>query len=123
MLVRDLHHVSINVTDVERATAFYVGVLGMERLARPDFGFAGAWLGVGGGRQVHLIQATVPDDVGQHFAFAVDDIDAAVEALRAAGTTVRGPVPVADTAARQAFLHDPDGNRLELNQPPKPART
>ena len=118
MLVRDLHHVSINVTDVERSAQFYVDVLGLARLARPDFGFAGAWLGVeGGGRQVHLIQATVPHDLGQHFAFEVDDIDAAVEALRAAGTTVRGPSPVGDTAARQAFLHDPDGNRLELNQP------
>ena len=117
MLVRDLHHVSINVTDVERSAAFYVDVLGMERLPRPDFGFPGAWLGVGGGRQVHLIQAAVPEDLGQHFAFEVDDIDAAVDALRTAGTTVRGPMPVGDSAARQAFLHDPDGNRLELNQP------
>ena len=39
------------------------------------------------------------------------------DALRTAGTTVRGPMPVGDSAARQAFLHDPDGNRLELNQP------
>jgi catechol 2,3-dioxygenase-like lactoylglutathione lyase family enzyme len=117
MLVRDLHHVSINVRDVERAAAFYEGVLGMERLPRPDFGFAGAWLAVGGGRQVHLIEADVPADLGQHFAFEVDDIDAAVEQLRARGLTVRGPVPVGDSAARQAFLHDPDGNRLELNQP------
>jgi catechol 2,3-dioxygenase-like lactoylglutathione lyase family enzyme len=117
MIVRDLHHVSINVTDVERATSFYVDVLGMQRLPRPDFGFAGAWLGFGGDRQVHLIQATVPEDLGQHFAFRVEDLDAAVEALRAGGIEVRGPVPVGDSAARQAFLHDPDGNRLELNQP------
>lgn len=117
MLVRDLHHVSINVADVERSTAFYVDVLGMEPLPRPDFGFAGAWLGFGGGRQVHLIEAAVPEDRGQHFAFQVDDIDAAVAALRASGTDVRGPVPVGDTSARQAFFHDPDGNRLELNEP------
>jgi catechol 2,3-dioxygenase-like lactoylglutathione lyase family enzyme len=117
MLVRDLHHVSINVADVERAAAFYVDVLGMERLPRPSFGFAGAWLGLDGGRQVHLIEAAVPDDLGQHFAFQVDDIDAAVDALRAAGIAVRGPVPVGDSADRQAFLHDPDGNRLELNEP------
>jgi catechol 2,3-dioxygenase-like lactoylglutathione lyase family enzyme len=118
MLVRDLHHVSINVADVERSVAFYVDVLGMDLLPRPDFGFPGAWLGCGGGRQVHLIEATVPEDNGQHFAFQVDDIDASVAALRAAGMTVRGPVPVGDSSARQAFFHDPDGNRLELNQPP-----
>ena len=117
MLVRDLHHVSINVADVERAAAFYVDVLGMERLPRPDFGFPGAWLGFGGGRQVHLIEAAVPEDRGQHFAFQVDDIDAVVATLRASGTEVRGPMPVGDTSARQAFFHDPDGNRLELNEP------
>ena len=83
----------------------------------PTSAFAGAWLGFGGGRQVHLIEAAVPEDRGQHFAFQVDDIDAAVAALRASGTKVRGPVPVGDSAARQAFFHDPDGNRLELNQP------
>ncbi len=117
MLVRDLHHVSINVTDVERAVEFYVHTLGMERLPRPDFGFDGAWLGFETGRQVHLIQADVPEDHGQHFAFLVDDIDATVDELRARGAQVRGPVPVGDSGARQAFLHDPDGNRLELNQP------
>lgn len=117
MIVRDLHHVSINVVDVERAASFYVDVLGMDRLDRPDVGFPGAWLGFAGGRQVHLIEATVPGDVGQHFAFAVDDIEVAVAALASAGTAVRGPAPVGESGARQAFFHDPDGNRLELNQP------
>jgi len=117
MIVRDLHHVSINVTDVDRAVRFYAEVLGLEQLPRPDFNFGGAWLGVAGGRQVHLIQADVPPDRGQHFAFQVDDIDATVDVLRANGVEVRGPLPVGDTPARQAFFADPDGNRLELNQP------
>ncbi|MBA3605119.1 MAG: VOC family protein [Actinomycetota bacterium] len=116
MLVRDLHHVSINVTDVERAATFYTGVLGLARLARPDFGFHGAWLGLPGGRQIHLIQADVPTDLGQHFAFQVDDLDAAIATLRSHDVEVRGPFAVGDSPARQAFLADPDGNRLELNQ-------
>ena len=33
----------------------------MDLLPRTDFGFAGAWLGFGGGRQVHLIEATVQE--------------------------------------------------------------
>ena len=115
MIVSDLHHVSINVTDVDRALGFYVGVLGLEVLPRPDFPFPGAWLGVGATRQVHLIAASVPQDDGQHFAFAVDDLDAAVATIRDAGVRVTDPRPVGDTPARQAFLHDPDGNRLELN--------
>jgi len=43
-----VHHVSVNVRDVDEAIAFYVGSLGMTvRADRPDFGFGGAWLDVG----------------------------------------------------------------------------
>ena len=34
-----VHHVSINVADVEGTAPFYTDVLGMEVLDRPDFGF------------------------------------------------------------------------------------
>jgi catechol 2,3-dioxygenase-like lactoylglutathione lyase family enzyme len=114
MQVLAVHHVSINVDDVDRALAFYVGVLGFtERGDRPDFGFGGAWLDVGG-QQVHLIEAGVPDDLGQHFAVQVDDLEAAVAELRAKGQTVSDPQPVATNL--QAFLRDPAGNTVELHQ-------
>lgn len=117
MLIADIHHVSLNVTDTERALGFYRDLLGMSELERPAFSFGGAWLDAGHGRQVHLIEAAVPDDVGQHVAFAVHDLDDAVEALRSAGCRVSDPSQVGDTAARQAFVLDPDGNRVELHQP------
>ena len=60
MLVADIHHVSLNVSDTERSLAFYRDVLGMAELPRPDFSFGGAWLDAGNGRQVHLIEAEVP---------------------------------------------------------------
>lgn len=117
-LVAGIHHVSLNVSDVSRAMAFYVDVLGLAVLDRPGFSFAGAWLATPDGRQVHLIHADVPDDRGQHVAFAVGDLDAVVATLRAGGIEVHGPKFVADTTIRQAFLADPDGNRLELNAAP-----
>lgn len=110
-----VHHVSINVADVEEALAFYVEVLGLRvRDDRPDFGFGGAWLDVGE-QQVHLIEAPQPEDRGQHFAMRVADIDGAVAELRALGATVSDPSPVG--TGRQAFLHDPSGNLVELHQP------
>lgn len=113
--IADIHHVSINVTDVDRAEAFYVDTLGLVVLPRPDFPFPGRWLDAGAGRQVHLIQTEhVPDDVGQHFAFRTTDLDELCEHLQASGLTVSGPKPVG--AGRQAFFHDPDGNRLEIYQ-------
>lgn len=110
-----IHHVSINVSDAEACTAFYTAVLGGElRTDRPDFGFGGAWIDFGP-TQVHLIEAEVPPNHGQHFALAVDDLDATVAELRAAGVHVGDPKPVG--SARQAFLTDPSGNAIELHEP------
>ena len=109
-----VHHVSINVRDVEAALAFYTGTLGLtQRDDRPDFGFPGAWLDAGG-QQVHLIQGDAPPNVGQHFAVQVDDLDAVVAELRAGGVTVSDASPVG--TGRQAFLQDPSGNTVELHQ-------
>jgi len=110
-----VHHVSINVNDVEATKRFYVDVLGLtERTDRPDFGFGGAWLDLGG-QQVHLIEGDVPDGLGQHFAIAVDDLDDVVAELRGRGIKVSDPKPVA--TSRQSFLKDPSGNLVELQQP------
>jgi catechol 2,3-dioxygenase-like lactoylglutathione lyase family enzyme len=111
-----VHHVSINVSDVEAALDFYVNRLGFsQRDDRPDFGFGGAWLDVGaGGQQLHLIEAEPPKSRGQHFAVRVDDLAAVVAELRAAGVEVSDPTPVARSL--QAFCSDPSGNQVELHQ-------
>lgn len=110
-----VHHVSINVTDVPEALAFYVDVLGLsQRSDRPDFGFGGAWLDVGA-QQIHLIAAEPPGDRGQHVALHVEDIDAVVSELQERGVAVSAPKAVG--TGRQSFLHDPSGNLVELNQP------
>ncbi len=111
-----VHHVSINVDDVPAALSFYTEVLGLEQRGdRPDFGFGGAWLNAGG-QQVHLIEAPVPPNHGQHFALAVDDLAAVVEELRTRGLSVSDPVKVG--AGLQSFVNDPSGNTVELQQPP-----
>ena len=117
MLVADIHHVSINVSDTSRALEFYTGILGMTPLPRPDFSFGGAWLDAGNGHQVHLIEADVPPNLGQHVAFRVDDVDATVAQLREAGVEIGDAKPVGDTQIRQAFARDPDGNLIEFSQP------
>ena len=110
-----LHHVSINVDDVDASLAFSVDALGLEvRTDRPDLGFAGAWLDVGG-QQVHLIEAAPPPDRGQHFALSVDDLASVVAELRGRGLQVSEPRLVG--TGLQAFLSDPAGNVVELQQP------
>jgi len=95
---------------------FYVDVLGLTpRTDRPDFGIGGAWLDAGG-QQVHLIEGETPPAMGQHFAIAVDDLDAVVAELRGKGLEVSDPFGIGP--GRQAFTQDPAGNVVELNQPP-----
>ena len=109
-----VHHVSVNVTDAERSIAFYTDVLGgIRRDDRPDFGFGGAWIDLGAS-QVHLIQASVPPNFGQHFAILVADLHDAVRELRARGLEVGDPVEVGSDL--QTFLDDADGNVVELHQ-------
>lgn len=113
MLIRDLHHVNIHVDDLAAAEAFYCGVLELEKLPRPVES-EGAWLAAGS-REVHLSTKPVPDDLGQHFAFEVDSIDAVAEALRTDGAEVDGPFEIGGVC-RQIFTRDPAGNRVEFNQ-------
>jgi glyoxylase I family protein len=117
VLVADIHHVSLNVTDTQRALGFYRDVLGLAVLPRPNFSFGGAWLDAGNGHQVHLIEGEVPPNKGQHVAFRVADVEAVVEELRAKGLEVSAAKNVGETEIRQAFVLDPDGNLLELSQP------
>jgi catechol 2,3-dioxygenase-like lactoylglutathione lyase family enzyme len=109
-----VHHVSINVDDVDAALAFYVGELGLtQRADRPEIGIDGAWLDAGG-QQVHLIGGAAPPNLGQHFALLVADLDATVAQLRARGISVSDAFPIG--TGRQAFLEDPAGNAVELHQ-------
>jgi len=113
-----VQHVSINVADVDAATAFYTEILGLEVLPRPDFAFRGTWLKSANGVEIHLIE--VPGWVapkGQHYAFQVDDLDAAIAEIRAAGHEIGDARGLPGTAARQVFTFDPAGNMVEFNQP------
>lgn len=120
MKLGGVHHVSINVHDADLTGRFYIEVLGLESLARPNFPFKGHWFRAGT-QEIHLIEVAdhkAPD--GQHFAFGVDDIDAVCASLAERGVKVSKPVDIPG-AGRQAFFRDPSGNLVELNQPRRPS--
>lgn len=115
-----LNHVALSVTDNERATRFYVDVLGCQQLPRPDFGIPGAWLSAGAA-MIHLIEVpeTPERDPFAHFALSVPpgQMDAMVEAVRNGGGQVVGEPKASDQLGRtvtQAFCADTEGNRFEL---------
>ncbi len=122
MQYEGIHHVSLNVTDLAKAEAFYEEVLGLRRIERPPFDFAGTWYGVGdAGQQLHLIvKRAMPAGTSEivtrdgHFAMRVADWAATLEWLRQCG--IEHKVNAASiTGFAQIFLHDPDRNLIELN--------
>ena len=110
-----IHHVSINVKDVDTALTFYIELLNLELLERPDLGFPGAWIRAGE-QEIHLLGIDSGEPVKeQHFAFAVNDAQAIHAALQANGYS---PTDIRDipNVCRQFFAHDPSGNMVEFNQ-------
>jgi len=114
-MLKGIHHVSINVSDVDAALKFYVDVLGMEVLPRPELGFPGAWL-KNADQEVHLLGIeSTPPPKEQHFAFKVDDLAAVTATVQEAGFKCSKPSEIA-AVCLQSFTHDPSGNMIEFNQ-------
>ena len=113
--VERLDHVSIDVTDVQRAKRFYCDLLGLPEIPRPEsFDFPGAWLETGSS-VLHLVGRPTPDALGtRHICFWVSDLKVAAEAVAAAGFIVvndgRGTIP----GIERFYTADPDGNRVEI---------
>jgi glyoxylase I family protein len=124
--VETLHHVSICVTDLDKARQFYGGVLGLREIPeeRPKaFDFPGAWYELGGGRQLHLIVHTTPrtlrgtteiDIMDGHCALRVRSYAQTRAFLEAQGIPMRDR-PQNPTPWPQIYVTDPDGNVIELN--------
>jgi len=113
-----VQHISLDVDDLAAALTFYCDGLGFTVAERPAaLGEGGAWLNIGDGHQLHLVESAAFEApaTSQHLALGVDDCPAAVAELRAAGLEVSDPFDIG--AGVQAFLRDPAGNLLELNQP------
>ena len=115
MFTKGVHHVSINVDDVESNRDFYVDKLGFGQIERPDLGIGGVWLQMGP-QQLHLVELPLMEGFGPHFAIPVDDIESARSVLAERGVEVSEARPI-EGVCLQAFFKDPAGNQIELNQP------
>ena len=130
MDIEGLHHVSLPVTDLDRARRFYIEVLGLREIERPPFDFPGAWFEAGAG-QLHLIaraDATYRAGKGVdsrdiHYAVRVTSFRAALEHLQSHGyredaedELLRMKVNRHATAGfPQIYILDPDRNVIEIN--------
>ncbi len=118
-----IDHVVLRVADLERAIAFYEGVLGAKVERRSEsFGL----VQLRAGRSlIDLIKASETDREGanmDHFALRIEPFDeAAIRALLKAHGIEAGELKKrygADGNGPSLYIQDPDGNTVELKGPP-----
>jgi catechol 2,3-dioxygenase-like lactoylglutathione lyase family enzyme len=120
-MIKGFAHLCFTVSNLDSAIAFYEGKLGF----RHAFDFIndrgerfGVYLHIGGRSFVELFQGEVgapPEKPAyRHFCLEVEDIEATAAAFRAQGMEVSQVKRGADRSW-QAWLADPDGNRIELH--------
>jgi catechol 2,3-dioxygenase-like lactoylglutathione lyase family enzyme len=119
MAVTGLDHVNISTTDVEATREFFADVLEMEVGWRPPLNFPGYWMYRGGKDLVHIahVEREIRPSRGSaldHFAFRIDDYDAAKARLDARGIEYR-TLQSPDGGIRQFFFNELNGATIELN--------
>jgi glyoxylase I family protein len=120
-MITGLAHACFTVSDLEHSLAFYRDVLDL----KPAFDFVnkegrrfGIYLHLGGRTFVELFEGQLGERAeGQsyrHICLEVDDIESTVRTLRDRGVEVSDPKLGGDQSW-QAWITDPDGNRIELH--------
>ena len=117
-----IHHVSLPVTDLEKAKMFYGNVLGLKEIKRPPFDFPGAWYEVGQ-QQLHLIvyeeaqtlrRIDNLDTKDGHLAIRVTNYYETLAYLKQQNVDI-DTRPKSTSGFAQIFCKDPDNNLIEFN--------
>lgn len=116
---RGIDHIVLNVTDVERSVAWYVDKLGFEALRleewrRGEVLFASVRL-----TDTFIVDLFTNERTGtnvDHLCLVVEDVDLDALAQSDDFDVQSGPSEVfgAQGMGRSVYVHDPDGNVVEL---------
>jgi catechol 2,3-dioxygenase-like lactoylglutathione lyase family enzyme len=125
-VLHGLFHIAIKTSDLEATRVFWRDVIGLREIARPDFGFPGAWLACPqpGGQAIIHVYAGGPalgaSGTAPRGSAAIDHISLSCSGyrdyaarFRRAGLPFREFI-VPGTTLWQLFVYDPSGVQLEL---------
>jgi catechol 2,3-dioxygenase-like lactoylglutathione lyase family enzyme len=125
-ITHGLFHLAIKTADLEATRDFWIGVIGLREVPRPDFGYPGAWLACPqpGGQAIVHIYAGGPALGSQgriepgtaaidHVSLACTGFQAYRARFARAGLAWREFL-VPGTSLWQLFVYDPSGVQLEL---------
>ena len=125
-----IDHTMLRVSDLDKTLDFYVRILGMKILRQNEYSegrFTNTFIGYQGEDDGTTIELTYnwdqsePYDRGNawgHIALKVSDVYAASEYLKSEGVEFsKEPSPMKNGTRILAFIKDPDGYPIELNEP------
>jgi catechol 2,3-dioxygenase-like lactoylglutathione lyase family enzyme len=119
---RRVYETALYAPDAAAAASFYADVVGLRAIAAPDEHSAAFRLEDGGVLLLFDPERTSPEGRfvpahgatgAGHVAFAVDDLAASVERLRAAGVEVEREISW-PAGGRSVYFRDPGGNSVEF---------
>ena len=123
--ITGIGHAAIRVKDVDRTLAFYTGKLGFEEMFRleRDGRLWIIYLRINDDQYLEVFPDAENDrapDASRnglnHICLTISSIDDALAELEAAGVPLMRPRTVGADGNPQAWIEDPDGNRVELMQ-------
>ena len=121
-----VHHIGVNVSDLDRAEAFYTGVLGFKVIDRYQEEIRHSMLDTGA-TIIHLFESTdlkfdeaidrLSEDGYAHMAFGTsrEKFPRVMEELKKHNILFRGPLILGK--GESVHFKDPDGNHLEIRCP------
>ena len=120
-MITGMAHACFTVSDLEQSLRFYRDGLGLKEAFdfRNDDGQRyGVYLYLGARNFIELFEGQLNERADKqsfkHICLEVGDIKATVETLRARGIEV-SPIKLGKDHSYQAWITDPDGNRIELH--------
>ena len=126
MKLDGVHHIGVNVTNLDRAESFYTNVLGFKVIERYQEKIRHAMLETGA-TKIHLFESTnmefgkaincLSEDGYAHVAFGTSRklFPQVMEELKKNNVSFRGPLILGK--GESVHFKDPDGNHLEIRCP------
>lgn len=122
--ISNLFYVAIKTNNLDATVRFYTEVLGLHPVARPDFGYPGAWLAAPGGAAIiHIYaggaalgasgRALYGTGAIDHVSITATGFHGFIERLKKRDLD-RREFNVREAGLWQLFVYDPSGVQLEI---------
>lgn len=119
-----LNHIAVYVVNLQRSTAFYKDIIGLDTIPEPFHDGKHTWFRVAEHAHLHIISGaaapTVHDKNG-HLCFSVPSVETFIQTLTKAGIPYedwkgnKQSITVRVDGIKQIYFQDPDGYWVEIN--------